>query len=422
MNPKYPHLISGMLAFLLTLGTLFTGTAYAQLLEQKYVHALAPLILQQSKIGTALQETAFQQPDLLVIYGSSELLTGNTPELLQYGRSTKISVEATPYGSSQFFQYYPTGFSVYFIANDAMSSLNFAQNLAAIGSGLSGKKVVFSFTPSMFGKGAMGSGGYATNFSLLHANALIFNVHLSLQTKQIAAQRMNDYSFTLASDPVLQFAIQQLNCKCGYGLYLYDLAWPLGQLNIWIIQLQDHWNVLSYIWGHPNLNYQVNHKPEQINWSEEISQATTAQKMYSSNNPYGIENDIWNAYYAHVLVPPKQPGSADSAYIQELNNSKEWIDFDLALRVLKELRARPLILSRPINGPIWDAMGISAQARQQYYLKLQKAILPYGFPTIDFADHDNDHYFSIDESSHTSRVGWVYVDMTLDAFFHSGIH
>jgi poly-D-alanine transfer protein DltD len=144
--------------------------------------------------------------------------------------------------------------------------------------------------------------------------------------------------------------------------------------------------------------------------------------MYSSNNPYGIENDTWNAYYAHVLVPPKQPGSADSAYIQDLNNSPEWIDFDLALRVLKELRAQPLILSRPINGPIWDAMGVSTQARQQYYVKLQKAVLPYGFPTIDFADHDNDHYFSIDESSHTSRVGWVYIDMKLDAFFHSGIH
>ena len=130
MNPKYPHLISGMLAFLFTLGTLFTGTAYAQSLEQKYIHALAPLILSESKIGTALQQTAFQQPDLLVIYGSSELLTEDTPELLQYGRSTKIPVEATPYGASQFFQYYPTGFKVYFVANEAMSSLNFAQNLA----------------------------------------------------------------------------------------------------------------------------------------------------------------------------------------------------------------------------------------------------------------------------------------------------
>ncbi len=405
MKPKYSHVISAAFALLLALGFLIYGTVYARSLEQKYVHVLAPLMLSQSNVGSALQQAAFQQPDLLVVYGSSEML-----------------VENTPYRAFQFFQNYPTGFDVYEVAKGGATSLDIAQDLAAIGPELRGKKVVFSFTPTMFNAAEVNPLAYAADFSLLHANALIFNSSLSLQTKQIAATRMNDYPDTLSSDPVLQFAIQQLDCGCGYGTYLYDLAVPLGQLDTWVIRLQDHWEVLNYIWSHPKLNPQVVHKPTQIVWAKQIAQAVTIEKRYSNNNPYGIENQTWIKTYARVLSVRRKPGSADARFIQNLNKSKEWTDFELALRVLKEMGAQPLILSRPMDGPIWNAMGVSSQARHAYYVKLQNAILPYGFPFVDFANHDSDRFFSVDQASHTSREGWVYVDQVLDAFFHNRIH
>ncbi len=175
---------------------------------------LAPLMLPQSNVGSALQQAAFRQPDLLVVYGSSEMLN-----------------EATAYGAFQFFQYYPTGFNVYEVAKSGATSLDIAQDLAAIGPELRGKKVVFSFTPTMFNAPEVTPLAYAANFSLLHANALIFDLYLSLETKQTAAQRMNDYPDTLNGDPVLQFAVQQLACKCWYGSSLYALSFPLGQIN-----------------------------------------------------------------------------------------------------------------------------------------------------------------------------------------------
>ncbi len=386
-------------------GLLVYGTFYAHSMEQKYIHAIAPLIISQSSIGSALQQVAFEQPDLLMVYGSSEMFVENTPFL-----------------PSRFFQNYPTGFEVYAVARVNSTSLNIAQDLAAIGPELHGKRVVFSFTPSMFNEKEVSPAAYAGNFSLLHADALIFNQSLSYGTKQLAAQRMNEYPDTLKADPILQFAVQQLICPCSYGPTLYVLAMPLGEINTWIIRLQDHWEVVNYIWNDLKLNHVVSRRRTRINWASDIKQGFQAEKIVSDNNHYGIEKYLWTDQYSKTLNQPKKPGSEDFRFLWNLNHSKEWTDFELALQVLTEFGAKPLILSRPIDGRVWSAMGISRLARTAYYAKLQKTIAPYSFPIVDFENYDTDKYFSIDPSSHPGPEGSVYVDQTLDDFFHGNLH
>jgi len=383
---------------------LLYGTFYAHSVEQKYIHALTNLRIPQSDLGIALQQIALEHPDLLMIYGSSEMLGGSSP-----------------YVAPRFFQNYPTGFNIYIVARPGVTSLDIAEDLAAIGSELRRKKVVFSFTPSMFDEEAVSPASYAEDFSLLHANALIFDLSLSYGIKQLIAQRMNEYPHTLNTDPILQFGVQQLICPCSYGSTLYVLTLPLGQINTWIIRLQDHWDVLNYIWSHPKLNPAVTRKPAQINWVSEIAQSLRVDKTYSTNNPYGIENSAWTNTCSKILAQRRKPGSSDAQFLWNLDHSTEWADFELALRVLKELGAKPIILSRPLDGRIWNAMGVSSLARRVYYDKLQNTIAPYGFPFVDFENHDSDKYFSIDPSSHTSPEGWVYVDQTLDDFFHDKI-
>lgn len=384
---------------------LLYGICYAHSVEQKYIHALANLRIPQSDLGCALQQIALEQPDLLMIYGSSEMLGGSSP-----------------YVAPLFFQNYPTGFNIYTVARPGDTSLDIAEDLAAIGPELRGKKIVFSFTPTMFNEEAVSPAAYAGNFSLLHAEALIFNLSLSYSTKQLAAQRMNEYPHTLNADPILQFAVQQLICPCSYGSPLYVLTIPLGQINTWIIRLQDHWEVLNYIWRHPQLNPTVTRKPAQINWASEIRQSIRVDKTYSTNNPYGIENSAWTTTYSKILAQRRKFGSNNTQFIWNLDHSTEWTDFELALQVLTELRAKPIILSRPLDGRIWNAMGVTSLARKTYYDELQKTVAPYGFPFVDFKNHDSDKYFSIDPSSHTSPEGWVYVDQILDGFFHGNIH
>lgn len=73
---------------------------------------------------------------------------------------------------------------------------------------------------------------------------------------------------------------------------------------------------------------------------------------------------------------PIKPGNGNKYYLQNLQTSKEWEDLDILLSVLQELDAAPLIISRPVNGPLLQATkGISAEARQEYYNRLEQVVV-----------------------------------------------
>lgn len=400
----HPHLTAALAALALVAALLAASLVYSHWLERRYIHAIAPLLLTQVNLGGALQIEALRQPDLLPVYGSSELIDLPCPQR-----------------AFQFFQSYPTGFTVFTIAKAGATSLDMAQDLAALGSDLRGKKVVVSFTPSMFNHNRVSAEAYAADFSRLHAAELAFSHSLSFDLKQRFARRMLEYPKTLASDPLLRFALQQLVAGTPISRILYDAAWPLGQVDIWVIRIQDHAETVYAIWKQPQLVPNIRHKAAAIDWEAARQKAEQDQIANSSTNPYGIENSKWNEYRRKI---PKNvaPGSSDTEFLQTMQFSQEWTDLGLLLDTLKELGAQPLIMSRPMNGPLWDAYGVSASARQVYYNRLEQTVAPYGFPLVDYREHDLETYFSIDAASHTSREGWVYVDQTLDSFYHGALH
>ncbi len=101
-----------------------------------------------------------------------------------------------------------------------------------------------------------------------------------------------------------------------------------------------------------------------------------------------------------------------------MENSAEWTDLDIVLRILKDAGAQPLLLGRPMNADYYSAVGISESAQQQFYVKLHQVAQRYDVPVVDFQDHAQDKYFGVDPAPHTSREGWVYVDQAMDAFYH----
>lgn len=405
MRKALPHLLPALAAILILIGLLVGGGLYARTVELKYVDALAPNRLKQTDAGSALQEAAFRQPDLLPVYGSSEM----------YEEKDENSAD-------QFFQTYPTGFTVFEVAASGMTSLEIAQNLAALGPEIKGKKVVISFTPSMFTSTAVSEKYYAGDFSRLHANEMVFNPSISFGLKQRIASRMLDYPDTFADDPILGFALQNLASRSPLNFLLYYLSIPVGRLQTQVIRLQDHWEVLNWIYSHPQTLLPIPRKTYSIDWKAEMSRAQKLQTKLTYNNPFGIENNKWNRHPHLKLGNDIYPFIGDEQFVQELSNSKEWEDFELLLSVLKETGAQPLLLSRPLNGAMWNAFGVSLSARQVFYDRLQATVQPYGFPLVDFYDQDTNRLFSIDLYSHTSRLGWVYVDQTLDAFYHGKIH
>ena len=397
---KTPHLVSACAAILILTIVLIGGTVYALTLEQRYVHALVGRFKMIDVVGSALPRAAVQQPDLLLMYGSSE-----------------IARRIPDYEASAVFQYYPTGFAPFEVAHAGMTSLLVAQQVSALGPSLQGKKIVISFTPSVFLSKMVSSDAYDGLFSYLHANELVFSPQLSFDVKQAAARRMLQYPATLDKDPVLTFALQLLAQDTLLSRALYDAVWPLGELQTTVIELQDHWHTVTYLAAHPDWQPDEVRRPGKINWPALEAQAQQFEVAHSTSNPFGIPNSIWLDQY-HQQLPFKPAGSEDQGYVNALKHSLEWTDLDILLRILKQLGAQPLLLSRPVNGLVWQAMGVSEAARQVYYDKLQSIAAKYHVPVVDFQNHDTDKLFSIDTASHTSRLGWVYVDQTLDAFYH----
>ncbi len=75
VRKEIPHLLPALAALLILFGLLVGGSLYARSVELSYVNVLAPERLKQTDVGSALQEAAFRQPDLLPVYGSSEMFT-----------------------------------------------------------------------------------------------------------------------------------------------------------------------------------------------------------------------------------------------------------------------------------------------------------------------------------------------------------
>ena len=378
MKPQ--HLASVIFALLLVAGILFGGLAYARQQEARYIHVMATHVTDQMTIGEAWQRAAFQQPDLLVIYGSSELLD-----------------QPGPYQALRFFRTYPTGFDTVEIARSGINSLNLAQDLAAVGPDLRGKKVVISFTPTMFITTMAGQVPYDGNFSQIHADEFIFNTQLSWDLKQTAAVRMLHYPKTLVKDPILQFALERLVEGTALDRILFYVDLPLGKLEIEVQRLQDHWEVLNYIWTHPHMNPAIQRQPSAIDWTKLAARAERQYMQESNNNPYGIENTIWTKTLSAVVAKGATK-SSEKTFLHDMQTSQEWVDLDILIKTLVELGAEPLVMSRPFNGAFWDSQGVTSTDRNVYYDKLNSIVAPYGLQLIDFKDHDEDRYFNIDSS------------------------
>lgn len=401
---KHVHLIAMLAAVLLLGAALVAGQAYAEALENRYVHALAPAHARLNIVGSALTKAALQQPDLLPVFGASEVL-----------------VQPSPYQAADFFKNYPTGFETFEVAKAGVASLINAETIAALGPDLRGKKIVITYTPSVFSAKRANHVVYAGLFSRLHANELAFSTQLSFETKQEAAQRLLDYPGTLKKDQILQFALQHLAGDSPLDRALYDVTWPLGKLQTWILELQDHFQTVSYILSKPGLNPDVTRQPATIDWNQLATRARQEQMQNANNNPYGFDNKIWSQQFDHQFTP--QPdGSRDQAYIAAVDNSAEWTDLDILLRTLTELGAQPLLLGRPINRAYFEALGISPAAQQVFYDRLHQIAARYHVPVVDFENYGDDKFFGIDPSPHTSREGWIYVDQVLDEFFHGALH
>jgi D-alanine transfer protein len=401
-----PHLSASIVAFFGAVLAAVLFVIYAGLFEQKYIHGVAQLDFHEVLKGNVLQRLAFKQDDLLVFYGSSEVV-----------------LIPNDYQAYKYFRNYPTGFMVFTVANKGTSMLSMAQDLAALGPHMRDEKFVVSFAPAtvtMGPGGAMNADNYDPNFSELHALELTFSSYISWETRHLAAQRMLDYPNTLVERPLLKFALLALADGSTTGKLKYALAWPLGKLQIAVITIQDHYAVWDFIRHQSTEKLKITREESPIDWEADIAQAGRLQMERSNGNTYGVDNERWKRGEELMSnLPPA--GSKDERFIENVKIALEWRDMQILLQIVKELEGHPLMLGRPMNVGLWEALGYSEEAQNTYYQVLHETVDPFGYPVIDFHQYGRDKYFSSDMASHSSPKGWMYINEILDDFFHGRI-
>lgn len=395
---KQPHLAAALIAGLLLIAAVAASGAYAGSVENEYIHALAPIRFPQKYLGSALQSEAFRHPDLLPVYGSSELTIPDE------------------YHINKIFRLYPSGFAAFLVGDTASQPLVYMLRLASAGDALTGKKLVILLSPQFFIEQAYGPVRYAGNYSRLQAYDFAFSTEFSPTLKRRVAGRMLDYPDTLQADPILRNALELLANDTAWNGLLYYVLLPLGKLDAFVLHLQDHWEILNYIWGQDNLNPVIPHRAAPMNWERLLAKAAKSYEPRSNNNPFGFDNLQWDQF---GMDWTRAKGSfTDQGFETSLSQSKGWIDLDLLLQMLKEKNAKPLILGIPIPGSYADYLGVSAGARQVYYQMLRDAVRPYGVPLEEFEDHEGDNLFFYNPGAHLSSKGWVIFSRVIDAFYH----
>ena len=385
------HLTAALAALLIASAALAAGLVWCQRTERRYVHELAADFSDAKLQGVALQKAAFAEDDLLLLYGSSEL------------------VKEMPNKASEFFHDYPTGFRVFPVGKPGTTALAVLQKLAAVGSELRGRKVAISLSPSSYFAEEVDPGYYAGNFSVLQATETAFSPALSHVLKRDAARRMIEYPETLEDNWLLGFALARLARDTALDRALYATLLPLGRLQAWIGRTQDHFQAATHIVD-LELREEGEGRPHgrKLNWDEAFKRGeelAKAMRAKAKRSP------------APALV--KRPrGSRDKAFLQTLAHADEWTDCELVLRALRELGAKPLIMSMPVHGADLEALGVSADARHAYRAQLRELTTSHHAPLVYFGQHEEDPNFFYDNLDHLGAKGWVHYNRTLDDFFH----
>jgi D-alanine transfer protein len=393
-----PHLLAGAIVIGLTALLLSIGRLAVIHLEHENVHTFAPRVFQFKNQGLAFQRAAVSAPDVLPLYGSSEL------------------ANPVPERAGVFFRSEPTGFQVSPVGKVGSSPLIMLQELAALDGDLHGKKIAISLSAVWFLAPDLTPFWYEGNFSLFTASELVFGSALDFRLKREIASRMLHFPRPLAKSPLLEFALRRLASEGWIDHIAFWALWPLGKLQNAVLDLQDHFEALIYILRQPKSASALH--AERLTWPSLITKASEKAMADEKQNANAAGTDTQTV-----------PHRSEAWFHERLDQSAEWTDLELLLRVLTEIRSEPLLLSMPMDGQFYDQIGISRSIRESYYEKMRALAQRYNFPLVEFEQHDEDATFLEHRvprikhipAAHLTGKGWMFYDRALDDFFHNRI-
>ncbi len=382
-----PHLPAALLACAVVATLLIVGRQGAIDLEQHAVHATAGQLFPLKTQGLVFQRVAAHGKNILPLYGSSELLGPRSER------------------ASDFFQNAPTGFQVSPVGKPGATSLTILEKIGALGRDLRGKKIAISLSPAWFLFKDTRPDWYGGNFSVEAASALAFNDSLDFELKHEIAQRMLRFPQGLEKSPLLTFALDRLAAGGWSDRAILDALWPLGKAENVVLELQDHFEAATYLLE--QRKSAPRRRWARLDWPK-LMAGVDLSKVQAEKK----EVKKWGA------DDPRVRRVRDKLFVDRINAAPEWHDLDLLLRALAKVRARPLLLSMPLDGHFYEDSGVSLAAREAYYKRIRAVAQRYNFPLVEFEEDDADPLFLDRQHTHLTARGWLFYNRVLDDFFH----
>lgn len=398
---RHPHLWSLAIGWLLLAPGTLTARWVAQHLERDAVAQGWPLPSDETNRGLGIQRAGLRRDDVLILFGSSEI------------------ARQSAFRAMEFYQTAPTGFRVIGVGARGTPLAITAFNLGALGDELTGRQVAVSVSHTFFHEGVRTDTAndiFLGTFSLQHASEIAFGNGLEMPLRRRLAARMLQQGAPLDDERLIRAGLRRLADSALVSRLAFAALRPAGTAQRWLLEVQDHARLLRDLAVARRAPAPAKQRVL-IDWAVLADSAERLYKASASDNPFGLDDGRSIEY--RKAVHDLGGTHTDSAWRRDVSNAPAWSDLDMLLDILTSVGARPLLLNVPYKGAIEDYAGTSSIGRRIYYDSLRAKAARAGVPLRDFAEHEDDRWFTRDHYAHLSPKGWIFYDRALDEFVQS---
>lgn len=290
-----------------------------------------------------------------------------------------------------------------------VQDLQHSINVGSYHGNLSDKKMVYVLSLQwFFDKSGIDNDSFVPHFSPIRYYNFMNNKRLSASTKQKTSKRVMGLLKNKARfSPEYLYAWMHVN-NDWYRQVTRVAFEPYYWTRIHILSIRDKIAIYNKL----NKIEKINFTTKDIQWDKEFEKATEQGKKACTNNQYYLNDEYYNQYIAANIEKIK------GAYSDtDLINSKEVSDYKNFLEVCREQKAQPLIVIMPVNGRMYDHMGLTKEKRADFYKYAENMAKSYGFKVLNYPDREYEPYFMID-TMHLGWRGWLQIDKDIVEHFN----
>lgn len=393
-------LFLSFLCVLLCAAVVLTGvTLYIRGTMPDYPDALGSDPNVTEKItGLYLMRQAAQEPDTLLIFGSSELKT--------------TDICSHP---ANFFAGKRCGFQVDLIGRGSCQSLVHALAIAAGGDALNGKKIVLITSPQSYVEDGIAPDLFMANFSELQALAMLEDSTVSDEVKAYLSARIQTLidSYNEENGASMQrytAAGLLTDAEADGNSLVSSLLLPYRALSYWALDCKDRIEARTVMRDYADVA--APQDPAAIDWAAEEEAALAQAAEMVTNNDFFMQDDYYSTYVGRKL---DQQAGKDSGLSYDV--SPEYDDLRCLLEICRQKQMEVLFVHVPMNGSWSDYTGFDAERRETYYANVRAIAEEYENVTLlDLTRYEYEPYFLCD-TMHLGWKGWLEVDRAIIEFY-----